>query len=379
MGVGDVSSPSPSSDNALVRFDGLTGKILQNSGAILDDSNNLTGLASLTVTNLVATTSVTTGDNLIILNDDVVGVPTEDAGLEINRGTSTDAHILWDETLDYWVAGLAGSTAKLLLSTDSTTLLPEGTNLYFTDERAQDAVGTILSDSSSIDFTYNDAGASISAVVLPGGVDHDLLLNFVSNEHVDHSSVSISAGTGLTGGGDITANRTLNLANTAVTAASYGSASQVGTFTVDAQGRLTAAANTAISVTSSAVSDFSSAAQAANGLTVFTATTTTTAFETIGTVVLSDATTYRLDAKIVGRRSPAGNYGEYNIVGLFYRDGGAAVQVGGTNNISSEESDGQWAARFLLSGNDVLIQAHGRTGAAETVNWKVFLTTVSVT
>ena len=41
---------------------------------------------------------------------------------------------------------------------------------------------------------------------------------------------------------------TLNLANTAVAANSYGSASQVGTFTVDAQGRLTAAASTAIAI-----------------------------------------------------------------------------------------------------------------------------------
>ena len=69
----------------------------------------------------------------------------------------------------------------------------------------------------------------------------------------------------MSGGGDISASRTLNLANTAVTPNPYGSATQVGTFTVDAQGRLTAASNTTIAITSSAVSDFTEAAQDAVG------------------------------------------------------------------------------------------------------------------
>lgn len=64
---------------------------------------------------------------------------------------------------------------------------------------------------------------------------------------------SITAGTGLSGG-TITTSGTVALANTAVTAGGYGSASQVATFTVDAQGRLTAAGNTAIAITGAQVS-----------------------------------------------------------------------------------------------------------------------------
>ena len=42
-------------------------------------------------------------------------------------------------------------------------------------------------------------------------LDHDALVGFVANEHIDHTTVSITAGTGLTGGGTIAANRTISL------------------------------------------------------------------------------------------------------------------------------------------------------------------------
>lgn len=69
------------------------------------------------------------------------------------------------------------------------------------------------------------------------------------------NSFTISGGTGLTSSG-ASSTITINLDNTAVTAASYGSASSVATFTVDQQGRLTAAATTSISITASQVSNF---------------------------------------------------------------------------------------------------------------------------
>ena len=42
-------------------------------------------------------------------------------------------------------------------------------------------------------------------------VDHDTTTNFVASEHIDHFSLLISAGDGLTGGGALTASRTLTL------------------------------------------------------------------------------------------------------------------------------------------------------------------------
>nr|BFD59537.1 hypothetical protein CKG001_16440 [Bdellovibrio sp. CKG001] len=57
---------------------------------------------------------------------------------------------------------------------------------------------------------------------------------------------SVATGTGLSGG-TITGSGTIQLANTTVVAGSYGSSTQVPGFTVDAQGRLTAASNITIS------------------------------------------------------------------------------------------------------------------------------------
>ena len=49
------------------------------------------------------------------------------------------------------------------------------------------------------------------ASVSESSIDHDALTNFVANEHIDHSTVSVTAGSGLSGGGTIAATRTINV------------------------------------------------------------------------------------------------------------------------------------------------------------------------
>lgn len=48
------------------------------------------------------------GDNIIVLNSLVTGAPTQDGGVAINRGTSPDALIQWNETTDNWEVGVVG-------------------------------------------------------------------------------------------------------------------------------------------------------------------------------------------------------------------------------------------------------------------------------
>ena len=63
---GDVVGPASSTDNAVARYDLATGKLVQNSGVIVDDSNNVTGIGSLTATTVVSNTLKTTSGTMAL-------------------------------------------------------------------------------------------------------------------------------------------------------------------------------------------------------------------------------------------------------------------------------------------------------------------------
>lgn len=71
------------------------------------------------------------------------------------------------------------------------------------------------------------------------------------------STRRVNAGTGLGGGGNLASDVTISLSNTAVTAGTYGTATAVGSFTVNARGQLTAASAVTIAIPSSALTDSS--------------------------------------------------------------------------------------------------------------------------
>lgn len=93
------------------------------------------------------------------------------------------------------------------------------------------------------------SGASVSTEAVQDIVGAQLVTN---GSHSGISAAYDDAGDGAID---------LSLTNTAVTAAAYGSANVVATFTVDAQGRLTAAGNSTIAIASSQVTSFNEEVQ----------------------------------------------------------------------------------------------------------------------
>ncbi len=124
--------------------------IKANAGATANEFATLSGGTGL---------SVTFGAGTIALAN--TGVTSIVAGTAIGVSGATGAVTVNNTGVTSIVAGtgisISGGTGAVTVNSTIT---------QYTDELAQDAVGTILTDSSTIDFTYNDGANTITAAVI---------------------------------------------------------------------------------------------------------------------------------------------------------------------------------------------------------------------
>ena len=80
-------------------------------------AGNATITGNLTVsgtTTTVNSNTVNIGDNIMVLNSDETGTPSQDAGFEVERGTSTNVSFFGDESEGYFSINDASTTSKVL-------------------------------------------------------------------------------------------------------------------------------------------------------------------------------------------------------------------------------------------------------------------------
>ena len=152
---------------------------------------------------------------------------------------------------------------------------------------------------------------------------------------------SVVAGTGLSGGG-LQGDVTLNIADTSVTANSYGSATAIPTFTVDAQGRLTAAADVNIAIPNTQITDFQEAVEdVAGALISGTANEVSVTYtDGSGTLVvgLPDDVTIGQHLTVTGNLTVNGTTTEVNSTTLTVDD--KNIELGSTASPSDTTADG---------------------------------------
>ncbi len=121
-------------------------------------------------------------------------------GLSFGTGLQNDAGVLKSKDSEIVHDNLSGFVADEHIAHSGVSIT--GTGVL--------AGGGNIAASRTISLTFgtglqNDGGTLKSK---DSEIDHDALLNFVADEHIAHSGVTLTAGIGLSGGGTIAANRT---------------------------------------------------------------------------------------------------------------------------------------------------------------------------
>ena len=169
------------------------------TAANMTASGNVIVTGNLTVngtTTTVNSNTVNIGDNIIVLNSDETGTPSANAGIEIERGTSTNVLVRYKEAADRWEFTNDGSTYfNIPISTEydkytsftvsdgsNTTAITSAATLTF----AASGGGLSVAESSgTVTYTIGDATAASKGVASFDSGDFTVSSGAVSLTAVD--------------------------------------------------------------------------------------------------------------------------------------------------------------------------------------------------
>src|SRR6056297_443714 len=131
----------------------------------------------------------------------------------IRRGTKAQ---LDNITLSSGEMGFTTDTQEMYVGDGSNNYLVGRVLVDISGNRPYAGVEGRMFYATELSATYIDTGSEWISIneavdVDESSIDHNQLLNYDPNEHIDHTTVSILTNAPLTGGGDITANRTLDI------------------------------------------------------------------------------------------------------------------------------------------------------------------------
>lgn len=129
----------------------------------LSVSGNVTVGGDLTVngtTTTISTTQLLIEDNLITLNSTVTGAPSTNAGVEIERGTSDNVAIRWNETSDVWEITTDGTNYATINAAGSLTGSTLASNVLSSSLTSVGTIATGTWNGSVVAGQYGGTGVA---------------------------------------------------------------------------------------------------------------------------------------------------------------------------------------------------------------------------